>query len=214
MTTIKSLKDMYVKLGGSLTDTYADIAGGRAVGTFTTIPEMIQACTKKASGGETLPDYTAADNGKFLGVVGGEAAWAEDRGLPDYTAADNGKFLGVVEGEAAWAEDRGLPDYTSADNGKFLGVVEGEAAWAEINGSLIVEMTPGETEGTFVSTTTYGEAWAAIQAGKTVVLYFNSIYTTVLGASQAEGIVSLMFFVNDMVVASGASSETISFTTN
>lgn len=83
MTTIKSLKDMYVKLGGSLTDTYADIAGGKAVGTYATIPEMIQACTKKASGGgggSDLPEHTVADNGKFLGVVEGDLAWAEAGG--------------------------------------------------------------------------------------------------------------------------------------
>lgn len=51
MTTIKSLQAMYLKLGGSLTDTYADIAGGKPVGTYATIPEMIQACTKKAGSG-------------------------------------------------------------------------------------------------------------------------------------------------------------------
>ena len=51
MTTLKSLKEMYVKLGGNLTDKYSDIAGGIPVGQFSTIPEMIQACTKKAGTG-------------------------------------------------------------------------------------------------------------------------------------------------------------------
>lgn len=158
MTTIKSLKDMYVKLGGSLTDTYADIAGGKAVGTYATIPEMIQACTKKASGGETLPDYTAADNGKFLGVV------------------------------------------------------EGEAAWAEINGPFVVEMTADEQTGVYTSTTTYGEAYSAIQAGKTVALLIDGVYANVIFAASNDGNVGLTFFFGEIAEASGASTDTISYT--
>lgn len=57
-------------------------------------------------------------------------------GLPDVTAADNGKVLGVVDG--AWAatdapsggggDGGSLPPVTAADDGKVLGVVDG--AWA------------------------------------------------------------------------------------
>lgn len=161
MTTIKSLKDMYLKLGGSLTDTYEDIAGGKAVGTYATIPEMIQACTKKAGsggGGSDLPEHTAADNGKFLGVVEGDLAWAENSGLPDYTAADNGKFLGVVDGEAAWAEAGEEPFYVtftvtnpetfeigSADK-TFAEIAAADAAGKRIVGKFVVTVEEQEME--------------------------------------------------------------------
>ena len=43
MNTIQSLKELYVKLGGSLTDTYSGIAGGIPVSNYTVIPDMIKA---------------------------------------------------------------------------------------------------------------------------------------------------------------------------
>lgn len=51
MTNVKSLLEMYVKMGGSLTDTYADIAGGVPVGQYSTISDAILACSKKYSAG-------------------------------------------------------------------------------------------------------------------------------------------------------------------
>lgn len=50
-TTIKALQELYVKLGGSLTDTYETIADGAPVSDYVTIPDMIQACTQKAGSG-------------------------------------------------------------------------------------------------------------------------------------------------------------------
>jgi hypothetical protein len=50
-TSVQSLKDLYVKLGGVLTDTYSDIADGIAVGNYVTIPDAISAVTKKAEAG-------------------------------------------------------------------------------------------------------------------------------------------------------------------
>lgn len=47
-----------------------------------------------------VPQPTSQQNGKLLGVVGGEYAFVDDR-LPAVTASDNGKFLRVVNG--AWA---------------------------------------------------------------------------------------------------------------
>lgn len=47
MNTIESLQALYVKLGGSLTDTYEDIAGGVPVSDYAIIPDMIAAITKK-----------------------------------------------------------------------------------------------------------------------------------------------------------------------
>ena len=50
-TTVEALKGLYVVLGGQLTDTYADIAGGIAVSDYVLIPDCIQAITQKATGG-------------------------------------------------------------------------------------------------------------------------------------------------------------------
>lgn len=76
MTNVQSLKALYVKLGGSLSDTYPEINDGVKVGDYTTVADMIQAVTKVAGsgGGSALPDVTAADNGKNLSVVDG--SWA------------------------------------------------------------------------------------------------------------------------------------------
>lgn len=53
--TIQALQGLYIKMGGSLTDTYDAIANGVQVGNYTTIPNMIEACTQLAgSGGEVL----------------------------------------------------------------------------------------------------------------------------------------------------------------
>ena len=49
--TVEALKDLYVKLGGLLTDTYSDIANGIPVAEYTLTPDCILACSKKASGG-------------------------------------------------------------------------------------------------------------------------------------------------------------------
>ena len=46
MNTIQSLKELYVKLGGQLTDTYSGIAGGIPVSDYTVIPDMIEAVSR------------------------------------------------------------------------------------------------------------------------------------------------------------------------
>lgn len=50
-TTVKALLDLYVQLGGSLTDTYADIADGASVENYTVIPDCIEAIKNVVSGG-------------------------------------------------------------------------------------------------------------------------------------------------------------------
>lgn len=50
-TTVQALQDVYIQLGGALTDTYAGIAGGVPVGDYTAIPDMVEAVSKKASAG-------------------------------------------------------------------------------------------------------------------------------------------------------------------
>lgn len=50
-TNIQALQELYVKLGGSLTDTYDDIADGAPVSDYTVIPDMIAAVTQVAGSG-------------------------------------------------------------------------------------------------------------------------------------------------------------------
>ena len=52
-TTVIALQNLYIALGGNLTDTYENIAGGAAVGDYTIIPDVINAIAKlKESEGE------------------------------------------------------------------------------------------------------------------------------------------------------------------
>lgn len=91
MTTVTELKELYVKLGGKLSD----------VKDITTDAEMIDYIAKTNLGVE-LPEVTADDNGDVLAVV--EGAWAKSDApteLPAVTASDNGKALTVAEG--AWS---------------------------------------------------------------------------------------------------------------
>lgn len=103
MNTVEALQALYVAFGGSLTDTYEDIADGVPVSDYKTIPNLILALAQKvpSGSGSALPAVTASDNGKLLTVV--EGAWAKadaTKELPTVTADDNGKVLKVVDG--AW----------------------------------------------------------------------------------------------------------------
>lgn len=53
LTNVESLKTLYTKLGGALTDTYPNIAGGIPVGEYDLISDCILACSEKSSG-ETI----------------------------------------------------------------------------------------------------------------------------------------------------------------
>ena len=108
-TTILALQNLYVALGGELTDTYDTIADGVAVSDYVIIPDMINAIANlNISGreGASLPSVTASDNGDVLTVVDG--AWNKADApteLPSVTADDNGKVLKVVNGAWALADD-------------------------------------------------------------------------------------------------------------
>jgi hypothetical protein len=56
MTTVKALLDVYISLGGALTDTYPSIADGAPVSDYTLIPDAIAAISEqaKSSGGDEL----------------------------------------------------------------------------------------------------------------------------------------------------------------
>lgn len=75
-----ALQNLYVALGGSLTDTYNNIANGVPVSDYVLKPDIINAIASHiASGGAAeLPAVTAEDNDKVLKVVDGAWAVAED----------------------------------------------------------------------------------------------------------------------------------------
>lgn len=75
-----ALQNLYVALGGSLTDTYEDIANGVPVSDYTIKPDIINAIAQQLT--EALTEIAAAE-------------------LPTVTSDDNGKVLKVVDG--AWA---------------------------------------------------------------------------------------------------------------
>lgn len=101
-TTVQALQALYVKLGGSLTDTYDDIANGATVADYATIPDMVDAIAEvtESGGDSSLPSVSATDNGNVLTVVDG--AWSKapvPAELPETTSSDNGDVLKVVNGE-------------------------------------------------------------------------------------------------------------------
>ena len=55
VTLAESLKGLYVKLGGSLTDTYETIASGDTVGDMVTLPDLINAIGEIVGGVESEP---------------------------------------------------------------------------------------------------------------------------------------------------------------
>ena len=67
ISTVNTLKDLYVKMGGSLTDTYEGIANGVSVADYNVIPDMIEAITQKAGSGG------GGGGGSFLVTI----AWDE-----------------------------------------------------------------------------------------------------------------------------------------
>ena len=100
MLTVDALKVLYVAMGGNLTDTYDDIAGGVAVSQYTLTTDVILALAKQAVPAG-LPTVTSEDAGKAL-MVGEDGTWGADwvpAELPTVTASDNGDVLTVVSGE-------------------------------------------------------------------------------------------------------------------
>lgn len=92
-TTVKSLQDVYVALGGSLTDTYEDIDGGVAVSDYTTIPDVIEAISQLAGKTLELPKTTSADAGSLL-VVNEDGDWDKDDGM--YQAVADAQLNGTT----------------------------------------------------------------------------------------------------------------------
>lgn len=76
-TTVQALQALYVKLGGSLTDTYDNIADGATVADYATIPDMVDAIAQISKAENLINSVSNDDNGKVLTVVDGAAEFAE-----------------------------------------------------------------------------------------------------------------------------------------
>lgn len=90
-TTVQALQALYVKLGGSLTDTYDNIADGATVADYATIPDMVDAIAQISKAENLINSVSNDDNGKVLTVVDGAAEFAEpgtDTFIVTYTADD------------------------------------------------------------------------------------------------------------------------------
>lgn len=87
-TNLEALKAVYVKNGGSLTDTYEDIAGGAPVSAYKTLKDAIAALSKLTLGGglpETPEDgvIMTAKDGEWLAIT--ENQYSEDGHVKRYS---------------------------------------------------------------------------------------------------------------------------------
>lgn len=99
-TTIKALQDLYVKLGGSLTDTYETIASGEKVGNYTTIPDMIEAVTQKAESGGGGGAISAL---RTTLTEGDDDTWVSDKTPEEiYEAWANGAIVNTAIAEEGY----------------------------------------------------------------------------------------------------------------
>lgn len=154
--------------------------------------------------GYPATSFSAKDRAWVKAVADNSA----DKVLPDVTAADNGKILGVDSGE--WNKvdaPSGLPSVTAADNGKILGVDNG--AWSKvdapsggIDGVFWVHLT--ETEEGLETVETVGEIWNAISEGYMAYTAGNGlqsgvIYVSQVGEPDADNFVAQLLFPPDTV---------------
>lgn len=61
-TTVIALQNLYVALGGSLTDTYEDIADGVAVSNYVVIPDVINAIAQLKAAASTTEETTTSND--------------------------------------------------------------------------------------------------------------------------------------------------------
>lgn len=145
MTNVKSLLELYVKMGGSLTDTYSDIAGGVPVGQYSTISDAILACSKKYSSGggggaekfvvtltqdEQTEEWAAADGVTVAEIA---AAYEANKIVVAEIPYNNEMLVDVPCLAAAVIDDYGTQFGTAVFVGNLPGDTD-EAQVAYING--------------------------------------------------------------------------------
>ena len=90
-TTVQALQALYVKLGGSLTDTYDNIADGATVADYATIPDMVDAIAQISN--TFIVTYTADEHADIS---------CDKTASEIYAAYESGKTI------TAQLEDRGM----------------------------------------------------------------------------------------------------------
>lgn len=200
MNTVSELKELYKELGGSLTDTYEDIADGAAVGNYNVIPDCIAALAKIAGSTIELPAVSAADNGNILKVVAGKWAKGQETAeLPAVTAEDEGDVL-TVNAEGAWTKAepvKELPTVTASDNGSVLSVVDG--AWAKDDGSYSIDSVNLATTAGSKTSVPFGEF------ENEIILQFNN---AVLSGAENPVKVSYPYYGSDTELFKIPTTET------
>lgn len=195
MLTIEALKNLYVKMGGSLSDTYP-FAGG-TVGEYTYIPYLIEACSQK---------YSAGSGGgaeKFVVTLTEENdAWTADKTVAEIVAADaagkivvakypvsgdmnteiqlsavdeaQGVTAAMFTGIDAFSENKSVISVTCINQGGEDEVqVEVTSIPTSTNAPLIVTLTADGSTGNFVGDKTNEEVYSAFTAGQAVIISAN-----------------------------------------
>lgn len=211
MTNVKSLLALYVKMGGSLTDTYSDIAGGIPVGQYSLISDAVLACSKKySSGGGGLPaDFPAegiANANKFLGFdnSGDYAALDAPSGAEKFvvTITDNsGVTSNKTVAEILAAKAAGKEVVAHVTSSAYLDqVVELPLVWSldSEQGSAVFFSVCAPMIGQTVTETAYSvyclaqtgqeEEWGSdfVELGEGVPSYSSSNNDQVLGVSSGS----------------------------
>ena len=120
-TNVESLKALYLKLGGALTDTYTDIAGGIPVGEYDLISDCILACAKKGGGGVTIDENptegseNAVSSGGVYTALSGKQATLTFDDAPTEDSANPVKSGGVYSALSGKANTADMPLIVDGD---------------------------------------------------------------------------------------------------
>lgn len=201
MTNVKSLLTLYVKMGGSLTDTYADIAGGIPVGQYSTISDAIIACSKKYSSGGgsyTLPTASADTKG---GVKIGSGLSMDGEVLSATGGAE--KFVvTLTEDDGTWTADETIAEIVAADEANQIVVAKypNESVYVElplnfavdtqeVSGAFFVGLKNAGNDNAIVSVTCFNQGGEdVIQVTETPIpTSSNEPLVVTLTADQSTG---------------------------
>ena len=127
--------------------------------------EYIKAVAEGGSGGGGLPEITEADEGKFLGVVSGEAAWA--------TAGGGGGGTAV---ECTVTEEETYDEYE-------IQMPAGELLTACMNGPVIIYIQAGENK---YAITILRASYSAIQGGYKFTVLFGEDAANLLSFTSSD----------------------------